>query len=297
MRPSRRFWILGAVVAGALALSAALRRPGSGPAEAGSVPARIVSLAPSSTETLYALGLGDRLVGVCDYCEYPPEVKSKARLGGYYTPNFEALLEAKPDLVVLLPEHLPVRDKIRELGFRTLDVDHRGVGGILDSLRVIGEACGVAERAAALRRELEARMERAKARAGGRRRPRVLISVGRAMNEGGVLRITTCGRGGFYDNLLDMAGGVNPYEGSVPYPALSPEGVLALKPDLIVEIMPDLRDKGVTEEGILKDWAGLPGLGAVPVKVIAKPYSIVPGPRFVNLLEDLAAALHPDAGP
>ena len=139
-------------------------------------------------------------------------------------------------------------------------------------------------------------MERAKARAGGRRRPRILISVGRAMHEGGVLRITTCGRGGFYDNLLEMAGGVNAYEGPVPYPALSPEGVLALKPDFIIEIMPDLREKGVTEERILMDWATLPGLGKVPVKVIAKPYAIVPGPRFVNLLEDLSAALHPEVG-
>lgn len=292
---SRRFWVLSLVVGGALVASALLRRSRSAPeTPVGAAVARVVSLAPSTTETLYALGLGDRLVGVCEFCEYPPEARAKPRMGGYYTPNFEVLSETRPDLVILLPEHGPIRDRLRDLRLPMLEVDHRTVTGILDSLLAIGRACGVPERAVALRGELEARMEKLKEAAKGRRRPRVLLSVGRAMNEGSALRIATCGRGGFYDELLEMVGAVNAYEGRVPYPALSPEGVLALKPDIILEIMPDLKEKGVSEEALLKDWAAIPGVAGMRVKVIARDYAVIPGPRFVRLLEDLAEAVRLD---
>jgi iron complex transport system substrate-binding protein len=289
---SRRFWILAAVVGGALAASALLRRPASAPRET-AVPKRLVSLAPSTTEILCALGLAERLVGVCDYCEHPAEARTKERVGGYYTPNFEVLARLKPDLVLLLPEHGPVKEKIHALGVATMDVDHRDVRGILASFVEIARACGVPERGEALRADAEARLAAVREKAKGRRRPRVLISVGRAMNEGGALRVTTCGKGGFYSELLEMAGGENAYDGPVAYPALSPEGALALKPELILEIMPDLKEKGITEEAILKDWRSIPGLGSTPVKVVARDYSIIPGPRFVKLLEDFAAAVSP----
>lgn len=294
-----RPWILGAIVLGAFGSSYALKTSVSGRGEGGTLsPAsvrRIASLAPSTTETLFALGLGDRIVGVCEYCKYPPEALTKPKLGGYYTPNYEALLEARPDLVVILPEHDAIRERILDLGVEVLDVDHRSVKGILDSITVIGEACGVPEQAASLLADLEGRVEKVKSRMQGRPRPRVLVSIGRAMNEGGARRITTCGRGGYYDDLIEMAGGVNAYEGTIPFPALSPEGVLALDPDVIVEMMPDLVEKGGSRQSILRDWATLPGLEHLRVRLIAKPYAVVPGPRFILLLEDLAEAIHPEA--
>ena len=183
-----RPWILGVIVLGAFGLSYALKVSLSGrgkgvpPSPAGVE--RIASLAPSTTETLFALGLGDRIVGVCDYCKYPPEALAKPKLGGYYTPNYEALVEARPDLVVLLPEHRAIRDRILELGMEVLDADHRSVEGILYSITAIGETCGIQERATALRADLEARIEKVKSQMKDRPRPRVLISVGRAMNEG-----------------------------------------------------------------------------------------------------------------
>jgi iron complex transport system substrate-binding protein len=294
---SRRAWILAAVGLGAVAAGAALRGPASGPgggtSSSGAVPRRIVSLAPSTTELLFALGLGDRVVGVCDYCAHPPETASIPRMGGYYTPNFEALARAKPDLVVLLPEHGPVRERLLALGPALLDLDHRNVAGILESILLLGRAGGAEPRALALRGELEARLHAVRERCKDRPRPRVLVSVGRAMNEGGVLRITACGKGGFYDDLLELAGGTNAYEGPLRFPALSPEGVLALKPDLVLEIMPDLDEKKASPASILADWAALPGLAGLRVALLAKPYAIVPGPRLVSLLEDVAELLHP----
>ncbi|HEX7900853.1 MAG TPA: helical backbone metal receptor [Planctomycetota bacterium] len=291
---SRRFWILSLLVGGALVASALLRRSRPAPEALAGVAARVVSLAPSTTEVICALGLVDRLVGVCEFCEYPPEARAKPRMGGYYTPNFEVLSETRPDLVVVLPEHGPILDRLRDLRLPVLEVDHRTVAGILDSFLAVSRACGVPERGVALRAELEARLAKIKEAAKGRRRPRVLISVGRAMNEGSALRIATCGRGGFYDELLEMVGAENAYEGRVPYPSLSPEGVLALKPDVILEIMPDLKEKGVSEEGLLKDWAAIPGVAGMRVKVIARDYAVIPGPRFVRLLEDLAEAVRLD---
>jgi iron complex transport system substrate-binding protein len=250
-------------------------------------------LAPSVTELLFALGLGDRLVGVTDYCAYPPEAALLPRMGGYYTPNFESVALARPDLIVLLPEHAPLHGRLRALGTELLDLDHRTVKGILDSVLLAGRACGVGERAASLHASLAGRIRSVQERCSGRKAPRVLVSVGRAMNEGGVLRITSCGRGGFYDDLLRLAGGVNAYDGPLAFPALSPEGVIALKPDLVIEIMPDLEEKKAGREAILREWASLPGFGSVRVALIARAYAIVPGPRFVELLDEIAGELHP----
>src|SRR5438552_2712994 len=106
------------------------------PGDAGSgarPPQRIVSLAPSITELLFALGLGDRLVGVTTYCRYPPAALRIARIGGYLTPSYEALAAARADLAILLPEHDDVRRRVEEIGIPTLRVNHNTLQGILES--------------------------------------------------------------------------------------------------------------------------------------------------------------------
>lgn len=286
-----RPWVLGAIVVGAFGASWALKRSVSGlpPTPPSADVRRIVSLAPSTTETLFALGLGDRVVGVTEFCAHPPKVRDLPRMGGYYDPNYEAIVEARPDLILTLPEHEGVRRRLEQLGLPVLTVDHRNVEGILESFTTIAGRCGVD---AGLRDRMEA--EVAAVRSGVKDRPprRVFVSVGRAMNEGSATRITTVGRNGYYDDLVRIAGGVNAYEGEIPFPAMSPEGVVALRPDVIVEVVPDLEERGGDAETLRAAWRGLPGLADVPVRVIAADYAIVPGPRFIHLLRDFARAIH-----
>lgn len=293
-----RRWILIAAVLVAFGGSFALKRALSGRSEVPIRPPsgseRIVSLAPSITETLFELGLSDRIVGVTRYCVFPAEARQKPQIGGYYDPNYEALSAARPDLVVTLPEHVEVRKELQKLGLKTLTVDHRSVPAILSSILTIGEATGRPERASEIHQSLRNRIQKLSARHSNRARPRVLISIGRMAGDASMSRITVCGRGGYFEELIGLAGGVNAYEGEIPFPALSAEGVLATNPDVIIDLWPDLREKGIDPETVRRQWTSIPGLKA-RMHVIGESYAMIPGPRVVLLLEDFARAIHPEA--
>jgi len=293
-----RRWILIATVAAAFIGSYALKRKFvPGPEAAAPPPAgasRIVSLAPSITEILFELGLGDRVVGVTRYCLYPPEAKTKTQIGGYYDPNFEAVQATKPELVIVLPEHVEIRSQIEKLGVHTLIVDHTHIQGILDSVTAIGAACGAPDRAKSLRGRLEARIAAVQAKVGSRPRPRVLISIGRMAGDASMSRISICGRKGIFEELINLAGGLNAFEGPVAFPSVSAEGVLASNADVIVDLWPDLKEKNIAPETVRRQWKTVPGLKS-RIEVIGESYAMIPGPRVVLLLEDLARAFHPEA--
>ncbi len=111
-------------------------------------PKRIISTAPSITEMLYALELGDRVVGVTTYCHYPPEVRNKPKIGTYLTPNFETTLALEPDLVVVLKEHRELGEKLRGFGLPVLDLQHNTLEDIYQSMLTLGKRTGAAQIAA-----------------------------------------------------------------------------------------------------------------------------------------------------
>ncbi len=258
---------------------------------------RIVSMAPSITETLFALDLADRVAGVTRYCDFPPEAKAKPQVGGLLDPNYEAIVALEPDLAILLTIHDEAGARLKALGISTLVVEHRTLDGILDSFRLIGEASGAPAAAEALVADCERRMERVRRRTVGLERPRVLISSARELGSGRLGTVYAAGKGQWYDNLIDAAGGTNVFEdGSGQFPAISSEGLLRLDPDVVIEMAPDLADASYTREDILAEWATLPDMTAVKtgrVYVLGGDYVPVPGPRFVRTLEDMAKVLHP----
>ncbi len=292
-----RRWILVVVVVAAFGGSAALkgfiRRPEvpSGPPVGA---ARLVSLAPSITEIVYELGQGDRLVGVTRFCVHPPDARKKPQIGGYYDPNYEAVTAARPDLVLTVVEQEEVRTELRKLGLKTVTVDQTTVPNILSSVLEIGKACGVPEKAAALHDRLQSRLKAIGTRTANRPKPRVLVSISRMSGDMALNRITVCGRQGYFEELIRLAGGTNAFEGEIAFPALSAEGVLETRPDVIIDLWPDLKEKGGDLEAVRKQWGGIPGLKA-RVEVIGESYAMIPGPRVVLLLDDLARAFHPEA--
>jgi len=261
---------------------------------------RVVSLAPSITETLFVLGLGDQVVGVSRYCTYPPEAQERTEVGGLFDPNYEAILALDPDLVVMTVEHHQHRVHLDQLGVRHVSVDHQQLGGILASYGILGEVCGVPERAATLEAELRAEMTRLERAAAAHDRPSVLLVVGRELGSGVIRDPVIAGRDGFYDELIVLAGGTNAYaEGAVRFPTVSGEGLLVMDPDVIVDLVPDLADLGVDAAQVRRDWESLPGLRAVAagrVHVLEGRHLVIPGPRFPQIIDDLATVLHPDAG-
>ena len=130
-------------------------------------PRRIVSASPSITEMLYAVGVGDRVVGVTEYCHYPPEVRGKAKIGSYMNPSLETILAMKPDLAVVLEEHAELRERLERVGLPVLAVQHNDLAGVYRSLQEIGEKVG--SRATAARRiaDIQANLDRVRERARG----------------------------------------------------------------------------------------------------------------------------------
>lgn len=271
------------------------------PGDDGAMPSgpyeRIISMAPSITEVLFALDLGDRVVGVTKYCDYPPEALDKETVGGFLDPNFEVILRLQPDLVVLLPVHGDIREKVEGLGIQTLEIDHRTLDGILASIEVVGEACGALEMAEKLLDNIRIRTEKIAQATKGLPRPTVLLSSARELGTGAVARVFAAGKNQWYDDVITMAGGTNAYTGEgIQFPELTPEGLIRSDPDVVVELAPDLEREGYTPEQLIAEWDTLPVMRAVAkgrVHVLSGDYVTIPGPRFVLIVEDLARILHP----
>jgi iron complex transport system substrate-binding protein len=255
---------------------------------------RIVSLAPSATEVLFEAGCGGRVVGVTSYCRYPAQATTLPKVGSYLTPSYEALVALRPDLVVILPEHVDARRYLTTLGLDVVEFDHRSIRGILDSIATAGDLCGTRNRADAAVADLEGLLRRVDERTGGRPRPHVVISVSRGQ-ERGFGSLSAAGPDGVYHDLLLRAGGQNAVPpGPVLHPALSPESLIRLNPDAVVEFAPG----AVDGTAIREEWRALPSLTAVArqrVFVFTEDFLPVPGPRLVRFTDTLARALHPDA--
>ncbi len=268
-------------------------------AAASGPPQRIVSLAPSVTEVLFALGLGDRVVGVTSFCRYPPEAARLPQVGGYLDLNLEAIVGLDPDLVVLIQDHDAAQARLGELGVPTLQVDQADLDGILRSIEVVADQCGVADRGHELVAAIRGRLEAVERRVAGLDRPRTLAVVGREAGAGSITTVWVAGTETFYDDVVRLAGGVNAAEPSpVLYPELSREGLYHVDPDAILDLLADLDERGVTAEAATADWQQLAALRAVRsgrVYALRHELTVVPGPRVAELVEEVAQALHPEA--
>ncbi|MBN1395189.1 MAG: ABC transporter substrate-binding protein [Pirellulales bacterium] len=260
---------------------------------------RIVSMAPGVTETLYALGLGDRVVGVTRYCDYPPEVKEKARVGGFLDPNLEAIVVLKPDLVVLLEEQAELAAVLAKLELETLVVNHQTIDGVIDSFRTIGRRCGKGSQGRQLARRFEQRLRKIRAATDGLPRPRVLFVLDRAYHTGRLTDVYVAGADEYFDAIVELAGGRNACRvRTVRNPVLSAEGIMRLDPEVIVDLARTDALEKRDPRSISADWRSLSRVKAVRdgrLLVFDKAYAGVPGPRIIQLVEDLARELHPEA--
>ncbi len=262
---------------------------------------RIVSTAPSITETLYALGLGSRVVGVTRDCIYPPEVaevKKTGSIGGYYDPNLEAIIALKPDLVIMLEEQARAIPNFDALKLETLVISHQTVDGIIDSFREIGVRCGVGARGRQMALNFRRRVEIIRRRTEGLPRPRVLFVLNRTFGRGQLADLYVAADDDYFDTIINWAGGQNAYKRpGVRYPVVSTEGVMKLNPDVIVDLASPVALKQYGRNKIIDDWNELQDVAAVKhhrVFIFDQDYAYVPGPRFLRLVEDLARQLHPE---
>ncbi len=263
-------------------------------------PLRIVSTAPSITEMLYALGLGDRVVGVTSFCRYPPEAAAKPKIGNYLRPDVEAVLALKPDLVIAEKSMIRQALSLPDLKLRLLEVDDASLDGIFDSIRRIARAAGVESRAGPLCSSIESNLESVRRRTAPLPPVRVLFIVGRT--PGRIEGLIAAGGSSYIGELLRIAGGRNILEETtVAYAKVGLEEVLARDPEVIIDMGEMVQTTGVSErrkEEVEALWRRYPSLKAVRhnrVHAVASDVFVVPGPRVAEAARRLADLLHPEA--
>lgn len=255
---------------------------------------RIVAMAPSMAEILYALGLSNQVVGVSRFCSYPPDVTNKTVVGGLYDPNWEMIVALQPDLVIGLTTQKEIEGQLNALGIEFLGVSHEHITEILQSILTIGKACGAEAKAAELFKTLEKQtadfskgrarspseppvLSDAEGQTSRRDVPTVLVCVG---HDETLSRMYVAAKGTFYDELLELAGAQNACTVThQKYPEISPEGLAAMHPDVVIDIFPNSGKK------VSNDWKNYRAV------TITNDYASIPGPRFVLLLEDFTAAI------
>ena len=246
-------------------------------------PRRIISVAPSVTEILFVLGAGERVVGVSDADDYPPDVRKKVRVGGVVV-NAERILSLRPDLVVgvagLQREQL---ERLIRLGLPVLAVDARSLEETLAQIALLGR---VTDRAAAGERVvagLRARVAAVARRTQGRPRPRVYVEI---WDE----PLQTAARGTFIDDLLGRAGGRNLFPDLAGWPRITPEAVIRRDPEVIL-----LTYSGLRRMAARAGWGGVTAIRRGRLHELDPDLVSRPGPRLVDGLERIARLLHPEA--
>lgn len=260
-------------------------------------PHRIVSLAPNTTEILFALGAGNCVVGVTRYCDYPPAAKEIAKIGGYVDPSYETIVSLKPDLVILLTAHRNIKVQLEKMKIRTLTVPHKTIGDIHDAIRLIGNATGKAKEAEKLIDDLNKRTQRIQKAIEKQPRSRVIVCIGRNMESSHLSGMCMAGHDEFYNEIINLAGGINVCDDhNVAYPMLSAEGVVQLNPDVIIDLPGNSGEQSSVK--IKNQWDQLNTVAAVRNKrvfVIVGNHALRPGPRYIDFLEQMAHMLHSDA--
>ena len=259
-------------------------------AEAGPV-RRVVTTTPSSTELVAAAGGADRIVGVDRYSKFPPSVAGLPVVGDFVAPSLEAILQLRPDLVVLDKVQTKTAASLDQGGVRTLVLEMQTVADVLTGLTSTGAALGTDETARAARAALERSIEAMRARGQSRaKRVRVLIVVDREL---GALRgIVAAGPGSYLDELLAVVGADNVLAGAATrYANIAPETVIEARPDVILDAV-----HTGDPEAAARDWnalARVPAVASGRVHLLGEPYYISPGPRVGLALEGLEKALYP----
>lgn len=258
---------------------------------------RIVSLAPSITETLYALGVGEKIAGVTRFCDYPADAATKATVGGFIDVNYEALVALQPDIVILLEEHEAVQSYLNNIQIPFVTVNHKTIQGVMASFDSLGIIFHKQQKAQAILDSMQSTIAFIRKNTRRLPAPEVLITLERA--QGSLQQITIVGDDHYYDEMLDIIGAVNVYNGiSIRYPTISLEGIQRLNPDVIIEIIsnPALDSNDIATYA--EDWNRISDLTAVKnnnVRTLHQPYTARPGPRIVLFLQDLLEAVHSTA--
>jgi iron complex transport system substrate-binding protein len=253
-------------------------------------PKRIVALAPSITEIIFALGQQDRLKGITQYSNYPAEASTLPKVGSYVRLDLERIVALNPDLCIAIKDGNPkaIIDRLESLDIPVFAVNPHNLDSMLETIQKIGGILNASQNAKTLVTDMRSRIQLVDARVSRIDcRPRVFIQIG-------ISPIISAGTNTFIHELIVRAGGINVAAGHSTYPHFSREQVLALAPDVL--IITSMARSGAYEKA-KADWNRLSDIPAVRQKRIYTVNSDVfdrPSPRLLDALEILTRLIHPE---
>ena len=257
------------------------------------IPQRIISLAPSNTEILFALGLADRVVAVTDYCNYPPEAKEKPSIGGFSTPNIEEVVAHSPDLILATSIHEDrIMPQLEQKGLVVFALDPKTFDEVLSAIALVGEVTGKAEETSKLLAGMQNRIKAVMDKTDSlsqEQRPRVFYVTWHDP-------LKTAGSETRHEELIQKAGGTNIARDLSGYADISLEAVIMANPEVIIAGVgmgtgKDLPFQFAKTEPRLRDTAARinNSVYAIDVDLAGRP-----GPRIVDALEKFAEFIHPE---
>jgi iron complex transport system substrate-binding protein len=250
---------------------------------------RIVSLAPSVTETLFALDAGSEVVGVSQYCDYPPAVRNLPRVGSFITPNIEAIAALRPTLVIGLATASDLREirALTAMGIGALMVDDRSIATIEQSIVAVGDAIG---RGAVARRLLAALRDQLKLVADHMK----LEPVRSVLMVVGHQPMVAVGQPNFLNELLMLAHAQNiAAPANQAWPRLSLEYIIATRPEVILD--GQMGSDPTTPDLFWSKYQSIPAVKSHSVFGYPENPTLHPGPRIGLTLDNLARLIHPEA--
>ena len=269
-------------------------------------PRRIVSLSPVGTEILFALGQGGNIIGVTNFCDYPPEALKKPKVGDFAALNFEMLVAGNVDLLVLQDIHKQFLPQLKQLKIPYIVLEQETVSGVYSSIARLGRACGAEKRAAALTGSIKKEIAAVVSKVQKLSRPQVVLCVSRELTETQINSFYAAGSKTFYNELIELAGGKNALvSGASAYPHVASEGLMKINPDVIIDLVGDKKfyhskdsvdlDKVFNKKYLTEQWlrsAKVKATASGHVSILTGTLYLRPGPRMGIIVRDFARAVH-----
>lgn len=256
------------------------------------VPQRIVSHVPSITEILFALGLDEKVVGVSDYCDYPPEAKAKPSVGNYFDPSIEKIIELDPDLVLTDGQSEGILKELDGLGTAYLVIDPKNIDHILRDIELLGKILGAEERARKVTGDMQNKIADIVNQVKDARHPRVFY----VFDAADLTQPWTAGPGSFADSLITMAGGENiAASAQDAWVQFSIEEVVSADPEII--IIDAAMGTASIEPAKLKEnpvWGEITAVKQDRIFIADGDLVNRSGPRIIQGLEEMAKFIHPE---
>jgi len=255
----------------------------------------LISFSPNITETVFALGQGDRIVAVSSFCDFPAQAKTLPNAGDYLSPNFEKIALLAPEMMLLAGEHDKVATFAKMNGIRTVNAHMDNLATIESGIGIVAKALGVPDRGMTLWQQVDSELQAVRDQVAGKPKPKVLVLTFRTDHD--LNTLFTVGGESFVSEMVEVAGGQNIFADSdTTYFEASKESVVILAPDVVIEFH---AGQSLTEDEIeayRSDWAALDSLPAVRngrIHLFTESYGLRPGPRVALIAEQFAAWIHP----